>query len=336
MRNGWLCLILFWALTAGFPALAYFQKGVIYEPTPALPSAHASTIVELPDRDLLCVWYSGKAEGARDVAEWASRFERKTGQWSKPCLLVDTPGKPEGNPVLFVAPDKKVYLFYATMEGLGWSSCSLKFVVSEDGGRTFGPPQIFRRQWGWLPRNHLLTLSSGEIVFPLYNESPSRSEFMLSADGCRTWVKAGQIKTRPGNLQPAVVELEDHSLLSMMRMSGKGQIWQSQSQDKGMSWSPAVRTALPNPDAGIDLVRLKSGELVLAFNNSGTRRSPLSLALSKDNGRTWPVIKDVETDDAEFSYPSLTTDSEGRLWLTYTWKRKTIGYAVFDLDWLKQ
>lgn len=101
------------------PAFAEFQKGLIFDLTPKLPSAHASNIVQLPDGDMLCVWYSGKAEGAKDVAEWASRFDRKTGKWTEPYMLVDTPNKPEGNPVLFVAPDKKVYLYYATMEGMG-------------------------------------------------------------------------------------------------------------------------------------------------------------------------------------------------------------------------
>jgi predicted neuraminidase len=74
--------------------------------------------------------------------------------------------------------------------------------------------------------------------------------------------------------------------------------------------------------------------LVLAFNNSATKRNPLSIAVSKDNGKTWPIIKDVETDNFEFSYPSLAQAADGKVWLTYTWKRKSIGYAVFDRDWL--
>jgi len=335
MKTSVACLAIVLFFLAAVPALAYFQKELIFEPTPSLPSAHASTIVELPDRDMLCVWYSGKAEGAKDVAEWASRFERSTGKWSEPYLLVDTPDKPEGNPVLFVAPDKKVYLYYATMEGMGWASSSIKYMVSKDNGKSFGSWQFFRKQWGWLPRNHILTLSSGEILFPLYNEMPARSEFMISYDGAKSWQRAGEIISKPGNEQPAVVELGDGSLMALMRVHGKGQIWQSYSGDKGMNWNKPVHISLPNPDAGIDLIRLNSGELVLAFNNSGTKRNPLSIALSRDNGQTWPIIKNIESDDFEFSYPSLAQDAEGKIWLTYTWKRKTIGYALFDLDWLK-
>jgi len=336
MRNLflWVCSIIF-SIGLSFSALAYFEKGLVFEQSKEIPSSHASTIVQLPDGDMLCAWYSGKQEAARDVAVWASRFERTNSKWTKPYVLADTPNKPEGNPVLFVAPDGKVYLHYATIEGTGWASCSLKYIVSEDSGRTFGPVNYFRKTWGWLGRNHIIVLSSGEVLFPLYSEILWRSEFMLSKDGGKTWERAGEIASKPGNIQPAVVELDDGTLMALMRSGSKpGKIWQSYSSDKGMTWSKAEQTTLPNPNAGIDLIRLKTKELVLAFNNSGTRRTPLSIALSKDDGKTWHVIKDIETDDAEFSYPSLCQDADGKIWLTYTWRRKAIGYVVFDLDWI--
>jgi len=333
----WALSLIIFSLGFAFSASAYFEKGLIFEQSPEIPSSHASTIVQLPDGDMLCAWYSGKQEGAKDVAEWASRFERKTGRWYRPYVLVDTPKLPEGNPVLFVAPDQKVFLYYATMEGPGWTSSSIKYMVSDDNARNFSPFQFFRKQWGWLPRNHLLTLCSGQILFPLYNETLSRSEFMISKDQGITWERAGQIVSRPGNIQPAVVEFDDGTLMALMRTTGKdGKIWQSYSKDKGKTWSKAEQTTLPNPNAGIDLIRLKSGELALAFNNSGQKRTPLSIALSQDQGKTWPIIKDIETDDAEFSYPSLCQDQDGKIWLTYTWRRKAIGYAVFDLQWLEK
>jgi len=325
------------AFCLAMPGLAYFEKGLIFEHSSALPSSHASTIIQLPDGDMLCAWYSGKNEGAKDVAVWASRFDRKANKWTPPYVLADTPKKPEGNPVLFAAPDGKIYLYFVTIEGLNWAMSSIKYMVSEDGGKNLGPVQVFRKKWGWMPRNHILTLASGEILFPLYDEVSWRSVFMLSKDNSKTWENAGVIETRPGNIQPAVVQLDDGSLLALMRTEGKGgKIWQSFSKDKGMTWSKAERTALPNPNAGIDMIRLKTGELALAFNNSGEKRHPLSIAVSKDNGKSWPIIKDIETEDSEFSYPSLAQASDGKIWLTYTWKRKAIGYAVFDQEWVSK
>jgi len=325
-------LVVFLALAA--PAFARLEKGLIFEQSAQIPSSHASTIVQLPDGDMLCAWYSGTAEGRKDVAIWASRFEQKSGKWSAPYVLADTANKSDGNPVLFVAPDGKVYLYFVTIEGTNWAMASIKSIVSEDGAKTFGPVQPFRKKWGWMPRNHLVTLASGHVLFPLYDEVYWKSVFMLSKDNCKTWQKAGKIPTRPGNIQPAVVQFDDGSLMSLSRTRGK-RIWRSYSQDQGMTWSKAEEIDLPNPNAGIDLIRLESKELVLAFNNTDSKRTPLSIALSKDNGKTWPVIKNIETENFEFSYPSLAQAADGKIWLTYTWKRKAIGYAVFDLEWLQ-
>ena len=52
-----------------------------------------------------------------------------------------------------------------------------------------------------------------------------------------------------------------------------------------MTWTKAERTVLPNPNAGIDMIRLKSGGLVLAFNNSDQRRCRFSIAYSEKRQR---------------------------------------------------
>jgi predicted neuraminidase len=92
---------------------------------------------------------------------------------------------------------------------------------------------------------------------------------------------------------------------------------------------------LPNPNAGTDMIRLISGNLLLAFNNSKTGRTPLSLAISEDGGASWKVVKDVESDPGEYSYPSLCQGSDGVIHLTYTFRRETIKHVGFIEDWLK-
>jgi len=314
---------------------AEFEKGLIFQPTSKLPSNHASTLIALPDGDLLCVWYAGKREGAPDVALYLSRYEKEKGSWSQPRLLIDTPNKPEGNPVLFYAPDGKVWLFFVTIEGLNWTMAAIKYTVSEDGGKTFGEVKYFRKKWGWMPRNHILVLSSGEWLFPLYDEVFCNAVFMISKDGGASWEKAGRIKSIPGNEQPAVVELDDGTLLALMRTCGRGSyIWRAYSKDKGFTWTKAEQIELPNPNAGIDLLKLRTGELVVAYNDSQRKRTPLSLAISTDNGKTWKKVYDIETEKGEFSYPSLAQAPDGKIWMTYTWKRKSIGWIKFDRKWL--
>jgi hypothetical protein len=60
----------------------------------------------------------------------------------------------------------------------------------------------------------------------------------------------------------------------------------------GLTWPhPAVRTNLPCPNKGLDVVRLPDGRLLIAFNDSmRTRyaaRRKLMLAVSENDGLTW-------------------------------------------------
>jgi predicted neuraminidase len=323
-------------LVLSLAAMTAFQSELIFPPSPLLPSNHASTLAVMPNGDLLCAWYAGRHEGSRDVKIYASRREATSGRWSSPQVIADTPDRSDGNPVLFADQRGRVWLFFVTIHGLNWQWARIKVQNSDDGGRTWGPARIFRERRGWMTRSHPLELGDGRILLPLYNEVRMRSVFMLSDDDGANFHPAGVIQTQPGNLQPSVVMLSDGSLLALLRHHGKpGRIWQASSTDQGRTWSPAKPTSLPNPDAGLDLVRLPNGHLVLAFNNSPTDRTPLSIALSEDDGRTWPWVRDLETDPGEFSYPSLAATPDGAIHLTYTWKRQSIKYATMTEDWIR-
>ena len=68
----------------------------------------------------------------------------------------------------------------------------------------------------------------------------------------------------------------------------------------GRTWSQPRRTELPNNNSGIQLARLRSGALALVFNNNGLEngaRYPMSVALSYNDGLTWPFVRDLELND---------------------------------------
>jgi len=84
----------------------------------------------------------------------------------------------------------------------------------------------------------------------------------------------------------------------------------------------------------VELVTLPGGELVLAYNHSADRRSPLCLRYSTDGARTWSTPVIVASGDGEFSYPCMIAGSDGRVHLVYTNNRRTITYARFTMDML--
>jgi predicted neuraminidase len=118
----------------------------------------------------------------------------------------------------------------------------------------------------------------------------------------------------------------------------------------GCMWTPAVPTKLVNNNASVQLFRLKNGHLVLAFNNSNKLRKPLSVALSEDGGKTWPWVRDVETGRVgygseeqkpkvpgreEYSYPSVMQSRDGKIYVSFTYRRQTIKVVSFEEDWLR-
>lgn len=312
----------------------HFKGELIFEKVEGYPSCHAATIKGLSNGDLLVAWYAGAFEGSPDVAILSSRRPKGSGKWSQPKVPIDTPNKPEGNPVLWCDPKGTVWLFYVTMQGDGWTTCNMKYIKSTDNGKTWSEPVFLRKELGWMTGTKPLVMKNGEILLPLYDEVNVSSVFMISGDGGKTWLNTGPIQSNPGNIQPSVVQLKDGSLLCYMRTWVRGKMWQSRSTDNGRTWSKATQHNLPNSGSRLDLVKLKTGDLVLIFNNTPRGRTPLSAALSRDEGRTWPIIKDLETEAGEYSYPAAIQTDEGLIHVVYTYRRTHIKHVEFNREWL--
>ena len=316
------------------------------------PSCHAGTIVELPSGEYLSAFYAGSHEGDRDVAILTARLSDELDGWQDVQVVADTPGKSEGNPVLHVDSHRHVWLLYVTQQKpkragepdpeqvLGWNSVLLYAMKSENEGRTWKRPRQLSYTLGWMTRNKAIRLSSGRTVLPCYDEINYRSFCLLSDDQCQTWEQSGWIEGPAWVIQPTLLKREDGSILALMRSCppedrpDQRVIWRSVSRDEGLTWSRCEPTELPNPNSGTDLVGLGSGHAVLLFNDTPEGRSPLTVALSTDDGETWPVKKNLETEPVEFSYPAVIQDRGGRIHVLYTWKRTHMKHVVFDENWI--
>jgi predicted neuraminidase len=112
---------------------------------------HGSSIVELPNKDLMVTWFYGSGERtADDVAIMGSRRNHKTGKWCKPFVMADVPGFPDINPVLFIDRESRLWLVWYTVLAYQWESSILKYRISDNYMQETGPPE-----WKWQEMIHV-------------------------------------------------------------------------------------------------------------------------------------------------------------------------------------
>jgi predicted neuraminidase len=112
---------------------------------------HGSSIVVLPNKDLLVAWFQGSGERtADDVAIKGSRYNHKTQQWSTPFILADVPDFPDINPVLFIDGNSRLWLVWYTVMAYQWESSILKYRISDNYMQESGAPE-----WKWQDMIHI-------------------------------------------------------------------------------------------------------------------------------------------------------------------------------------
>ena len=333
------------------PSAPFFQTEFI-PADPLVPSVHVASVCEASDGRLCAAWYGGAHEGARDVnIFWSKRLPGEGKAWSKPEVLVSRsaamrdlrrPIKKLGNAVLFAGGAGQLRLIYVSVSIGGWSTSSLNVKSSFDDGQTWLPSQRLTLSpffnLSELVKNNPGELSDGGWAIPIYHECLGKFPEILwlkeTAAGL-SWRKSRICGGRSA-LQPALVPLNQTTAVAFLRdYSPVRKIHLTRSTDAGRNWSSPQPIALPNSDSGLDALRLADGRILLAFNDSATGRENLSLALSGDGGQTWLVRTILESGTGqEFSYPYLIQTKDGQIHLVYTYERKAIKHAAFNLTWL--
>lgn len=312
---------------------------------------HPSTITELDNGDLLLAYYGGGGEYETATAVFGSRLKRGSRSWSKPEPIARNPVYSMGNPVLWQAPDHRVWLFYVVRPGATWSTSRIAAKISDDRGRTWSDAFMVTFDEGTMVRSRPIVLKDGSYLLPIYHETGADTEktgadtssiFLRYDAASRQWQPSNKVFSRMGNLQAAAVQLEDGRLFALCRRGGDyepgddGYVVRTESADGGRTWSPGVETAFPNPNASVELIRLRSGSLLFVYNHSMNDRTPLRAVLSTDQGRTWPRQLDLASGAGDFAYPTAIQTRDGMIHVTYTSDERTIiRRAIFEETDLK-
>ena len=324
-------------------AEAIVSRRFIFTENAPTPSCHASTIVETAPGRLVSAWFGGTREGDPDVGIWVSRAE--DGGWTTPIEVADG-RQPDGtrhpcwNPVLFDAGADDLLLF----SKVGPSPHGWWGVVqhSADAGRTWSRPERIAPDVNAPPatlrgvpvgpiKNKPERVADGVILSPSSTEDDGwRVHVERSTDGGATWQVIGPLNdgTAVAAIQPSILRLDAGRLL-MIGRTRQGRLFRVESADAGRSWGPLELTALPNPNSGTDAVTLADGRHLLVFNPVERGRTPLVVAVSRD-GTSWTEAVSLETEPGEYSYPAVIQAADGRVHVTYTWRRERIAHVVID------
>jgi Neuraminidase (sialidase) len=254
--------------------------------------------------------------------------------------------------------DGRIALFYAIKNS--GTDCRLYMRTSADETRTWSEPTLCIPPEGYYVVNNdrVIQLKSGRLVVPAarhnYPATPGaplthrgKVTCFLSDDAGKTW-RAGTTtleapqKSRSGLQEPGVVELKNGDLLMLMR-TDLGSQYRSISTDGGETWSAAEPTELASPLSPASIKRIPTtGDLMVIWNDHrdtpkalAGKRSPLSVAISRDEGKTWLKSKTLESDpDGHFCYTAILFVKD-RVLIGYGGLNgKAMQICSFGINWL--
>ncbi len=307
---------------------------------------HGSTVAVAADGTIWAVWYHGEFEKSLDSRLVVSKLSPGAEEWTWPELLYDDPEHSEGNPAVWIHENGTIYVFFSTITGDGWDQAEVRMVKSENGGGSWSEMVTLQPDWCWNARHRPLRLENGDLLLPCYQECLANPVFIRSSDDFRTWsLEAHEdgefFIAHASQIQPALILLDGGRVQALTRDgSHSRRIKRMISDDHGRTWTPSEEIGLPNAGTSVDQVRLLDGHVVVVFNNDPYSRFPLTVALSRDGGETFVAMRDLAADCPEgescsYHYPSIAQSPvDGTLWVTYTHKRRTIGWMRFNEAWL--
>lgn len=335
------------------------------EATPEFPRSSEGAVVELSSGELFMIFqrYERSARGSEDDApnKLVSLRSRDGGRiWGDPRVeVVPEPGDVNVySPNLIRRSDGAIVFVCKRYVQLGAGQltlCTAVACVSRDECATFtGHRVLWERQPHGFCSASIRRLSDGRLILPLCKTlSGAWGKGDAYGMGCgfsdddgETWrIGAGWVSLpMRGAMEGHVEELRDGRLLMVMRTQ-LGAVFKATSADGGNSWSKAQTTGLRAPESCPELVRTPDGRLMLIWNNSeydpGFRshygkRSPLSIALSEDEGETFRHAGDIETDPRWcYSNPGALFLADGTCLLNYWAVEYTPDWVMNGLIHLK-
>lgn len=302
---------------------------------------HGSSIVSLPNGDVLAAWFQGNGERtADDVKIMGARLRKGSHAWSDPFVMADTYGLPDCNPVLFLNNHNKLFLVWIAVQAHKWECSILRYRTSVDYEKGAAPA------WNWqdnillAPNDSFATETATKFKQLTKNTSGSGSYAPRYDDMIIEASKDLAKRSTGWMTRIKALKLSNGRILLPLYSDGFNMSLVAISDDDGDTWHaslPIVGRGNVQPA----LVQKKNGNIMAYMRDNGDEPSRVQFSESADNGQTWSaaqktnipneasveliVLKDGrwafvgnDEDDGRYRISLYLSDDEGKTW---KWKR---------------
>ncbi|KAF5586144.1 neuraminidase (sialidase) [Fusarium subglutinans] len=136
----------------------------------ATVQSHASNLLQLPDKTVLCTWFGGSQEGLPDISIWLSRLEPGSPSWTSPQKISFDENRSCQNPVLFRAPHNgDIWLLHTSQDAGNQDGAYILKRTSPDQGRTWSEAsRLLPNVTGIFIRQPIVINGSGTWILPVF------------------------------------------------------------------------------------------------------------------------------------------------------------------------
>ena len=318
-------------------------------------------------RGTLLAFCEGRKGGRGDTGNIDLMLKRSSDggkTWSKQQVVWDDEGNTCGNPCPVIDRDTGVIWLLLTWNRGDDHEGAIKKKTAKDTRRVFvcsssddgvtwsKPAEITKTakkpDWRWYATGPGAGIQltrgrhKGRLVIPCDHSTAGGydSHIIYSDDHGRSWKTGGTITPKVNECE--VIERTDGTLLINMRNDDRRKKARATatSTDGGATWSKVVHDeTLIESICQASMRRYTTaadgGKDRILFSNpaSTNRRVKMTVRLSYDEGRTWPVAKQIHAGGS--AYSCLTVLPDRTIGLLYEkGGYKTITFACFTLGWL--
>lgn len=298
---------------------------------------HGSSIVALPNGDMLCAWFQGSGERtADDVKIMGARLKKGAKSWGSPFLMADTPGIPDCNPVLFLNEKDKLFLVWIAVQANQWEQSVLRFRTSVNYKLDAAPI------WNWqdnilLKPDHRFANEVKEKFKALPQVNVGWAGYAPTYDSMIIEAAKDAVKRSTGwmtRIKPLL--LTNGKIVLPLYSDGYNMSLMAISEDHGDTWRPGLPLVGRGPIQPA-LAKRKNGNLVAYLRDSGDEPARVHISESTDGGESWtpsakssiPNTASVELlvlsdgkwaflgndiDDGRYRVSLFLSDDEGQSW----------------------